>query len=80
MIYRVFRRTAPQVQIAEISDPTWPLIQEGERIPLTVDNKDGLYTVTKVGGFNMNASSKLVIDLWVDDFFPKSKPSNIQGR
>lgn len=70
MIYRVFKSSEPQVQIAEIHDPSWPLIQKDEKIPLTINNKDGLYTVTKVGGFNMNASNKLVIDLWVNDFFP----------
>jgi hypothetical protein len=37
---------------------------------LTIDNKDGLYTVSKVGGFNLDANNKLVIDLWVNDFFP----------
>lgn len=73
MIYRVFRSSAPQVQIAEIHDPNWPLIGKGEKIPLTIDNTDGLYTVTKVGGFNIDANNKLVIDLWVNDFFPKVK-------
>jgi len=77
MIYRVFRRTAPQVQTAEINDPSWPLIRAGEKIPLTVDNRDGPYTVTEVGALNMNASNKLAVDLWVDDFLPGSKPSKI---
>jgi len=73
MIYRVFKSSEPKVQIAEIHDASWPLIAEGEKIPLTIDNKDGLYTVAKVGGFNLDDDNKLVIDLWVNDFFPKAK-------
>jgi hypothetical protein len=71
MIYRVFRKTMPQVQIATIDDPNWPLLGKGQRIPLTVDSKDGLFTVDKVGELNMDANNKIVIDLWVNDFFPK---------
>ncbi len=73
MIYRVFKSSVPQVQIAEIHDPSWPLIEKGEKIPLTIESKDGLYTVTKIGGFNIDANNKLVIDIWVNDFFPKVK-------
>jgi hypothetical protein len=73
MIYQVFKSNAPQVQIAEIHDPGWPLIEKGEKIPLTIEGKDGLYAVTKVGGFNIDTNNKLVIDIWVNDFFPKVK-------
>ena len=72
MIYRVFKSSVPQVKIAEVH-ADWPLIEKGERIPLTIDNKDGLYTVAKVGGFNMDVDNRLVVDLWVNDFFPKAK-------
>lgn len=73
MIYRVFKRSVPQVQIAEINDPNWPLIRKGETIPLTINDRDGLYTVTKIGGPNLDANYKLIMDLWVNDFFPKAR-------
>ena len=71
MIYRVFKSSVPQVQIAEIHDPNWPLLDKDEKIPLTIEGKDGLYTVAEVGGFNLDANNRLVIDIWVNDFFPK---------
>ena len=70
MLYRVFK-SGSQVQIAEIRDPSWPLIQKDESIPLMVNGKEGIYKVTKVGGFNIDAD-RLVIDLWVDAVFPKT--------
>lgn len=73
MIYRVFKSSVPQVKIAEIHDPGWPLIKKDEKIPLTIESKDSLYIVTEVGGFNIDANNKLVIDIWVDVFFPKVK-------
>jgi hypothetical protein len=67
IIYRVFKRSAPIVQIGEVTDTTWPMIKEGERIPLVIGNKDRLFKVTKVGHLNLDANDKFVIDLWVDE-------------
>jgi len=73
MIYRIFESEHPQVRIAEIQDANFPLITKGDKIPLSVNGKDSLYIVKKVGSLNWSADNKLVIDIWAEDYFAKSK-------
>jgi len=66
MIYRVFNSS--NEQLAEVHDASWPLIKEGERIPLVVEGREGLYMVTKVGDYGIDRREKndrLVLDIWV---------------
>lgn len=63
MIYRVFDSNNTQIQ--EVHDANWPMIKEGEKIPLVVDGKEGLYKVLKVGDANISRDNKLVWDIWV---------------
>lgn len=66
MVYLVFLEGTDE-QIAELH-VDWPLIQEGETIPISVQCKESLYTVTKVGQPQI-ADNRLAADVWVKDYF-----------
>ena len=66
MVYLVFREGTDE-QIAELH-VDWPLIQKGEIIPILVQAKESLYTVTKVGQPQI-AIDRLVVEVWVKDYF-----------
>jgi len=62
MIYNVFNSKNERIQ--EIHDANWPMIKKGEKIPLVIDGREGLYKVVKVGDVTIR-DNKLVWDIWV---------------
>ena len=71
MIYRAFLNGTVQ-QIADIQDAGFPLLKAQDRIPIIVDGKESLYTITEVGVLSYT-DDRLVVDIWVDP--PSSHPT-----
>jgi hypothetical protein len=69
MIYRTFLDRTDDF-IAEVT-ADWPLMQVGERVPLAVDGKESLYVITKVGEPQVK-DDRLVLDIWVRDYFEQN--------
>jgi hypothetical protein len=76
MMYRVFAKDSG-LKLGEIRDVHWQLARTGDILPLKIDGKDGLYTVVKIGSFNMDLN-ELVADIYVENFFEAQKAKHQQ--
>ena len=64
MKYKAYRDGTGAGPIAIIIDANWPRLNKGVRLPVSVDGKEGMYTVTKVGDDKMEGN-EIVADIWI---------------
>jgi hypothetical protein len=67
MIYRVFKNAEPGVQICQVAASTLKNI--GDKISLTIDEKDVTFVVTKTNKPSM-VENRFVTDIWVKEYLP----------
>ncbi|XUW99570.1 MAG: hypothetical protein TUN42_06665 [Dehalogenimonas sp.] len=72
MIYKVFHVKNPHIQIAELQLPPGPVLNQGEKIEISVNGKDGLYFVAKIGEFKID-HDRIVTEILVEDYFTPKK-------
>jgi hypothetical protein len=67
MIYRVYKTTAPNVQIGEVTASALKSI--GDKISFTIDEKDEMFTITKISR-PLIVERQIVTDVWVKESIP----------